>query len=414
MELNEAKTIAAGLAGKLAPEEVELGSAEGRVLAESVPAGRDVPGSAHSKWDGFALMSAASKAAGAGGPVVLEIAPGEVTAGKIPERLPGGKCIRIMCGGLLPAGADAVIPFEDSTVGAEGLVLRSPVRGGAGVVARGSRALADEILLEEGDLLTPSRIALAATAGRSILSVVRRPRVAVLATGNELRRPGEPGDIASSFCNSMPLFGGLAAACGAEPIDFGIAPDDPAAIQSVLQGTGADLVVTTGGMGGGSMDFIREVWKRLGLTIHIDGLNLVPGHGSAMAAGNGSLFLGLPGNPWAGRIVFEEIGATVIRRFLGLRSPGNFSLKARSLGRIEKKKGFHQAFEGSLVSGADACLGFIPNRTGKGARRTISSLRMGLAYVLLGPDCSEVSEGETVEVKVPDLPLQSWAALNPR
>ena len=230
-----------------------------------------------------------------------------------------------MTGGVLPAGADAVVPFEKAALSAKGLVLTGPLRTGQGVIAPGSEARREDILLEAGDVLTPTRIALAASAGIQVLRVIRRPRVAVLATGDELVGSGRGDECASIFCSNTHLFANLVRACGAEPIELGVAPDDPGVILSRLEKTGADLVITTGGMGKGSRDFISEVWKSLGLVIHFDRLNLVPGKGSALATGNGCIFLGLPGNPWAGRIVYEEIAAPVIRRFLGLGSGGEIT-----------------------------------------------------------------------------------------
>ena len=231
------------------------------------------------------------------------------------------------------------------------------------MIAPGSEARRDEVLLEKGDVLTPTRLALAAATGREVLRVIRRPRVAILATGDELREMGHSDEPASTFCNNTHLFANLVRAGGGEPVELGVAPDDPGVILSRLEKTEADLVITTGGMGKGSRDFIPEVWKKLGLRTHFDRLNLVPGKGSALATGNGQIFLGLPGNPRAGRIVYEEIAAPVIRCFLGLKARGDFTLDARSLGRMTKKEGFYRAFEGVLEIRGRSCA-FTPNRAG--------------------------------------------------
>jgi molybdenum cofactor synthesis domain-containing protein len=279
------------------------------------------------------------------------------------------------------------------------------------VIAPGSEARRDDLLLEEGDVLTPSRIALAAAAGRNVLRAIRRPRVAILATGDELRESGRSDECASTLCNNTHLFVNLVRTCGAEPVELGVAPDDPEVIMSRLKKAEADLVITTGGMGRGSRDFMPEVWKRLGLKTHFEKLNLVPGKGSALATGNGCIFLGLPGNPWAGRIVYEEIAAPVIRGFLGLGTWGSFSLYARSLGRMTKKKDVYQAFEGILEIKDRSC-DFTPNNATAGIGSGLSSKRKGLAYALLEPQCTDLAKGETVQVKVPDFPLLTWAILN--
>jgi molybdenum cofactor synthesis domain-containing protein len=412
MDLKEAKEIALGLAKGLDWEPVELGLALGRVVAEPVYASRDIPGNPRSKWDGFAVMSGDSESANPEDPAILKIARGETVAGKKAGKARRGWCFRIMTGGVLPAGADAVIPFEDAVLGDKGLVLTRPLLPGSGVIATGSEARRDDLLLERGDVLTPTRLALAAATGRDVLRVIRRPRVAILATGDELREAGRRDEPASTFCNNTHLFANLVRAGGGEPVELGVAPDDPGVILSRLEKAEADLVITTGGMGKGSRDFIPEVWKRLGLRTHFDRLNLVPGKGSALATGNGRIFLGLPGNPRAARIVYEEIAAPVIRGFMGLKTRGEFAMDARSLGRMAKKEGFYQAFEGVLEIRGRFCA-FTPNLAEGEQRNKISSLRCGLAYALLTPQHTCIAKGMTVQVKVPDFPLITWAILNP-
>ena len=214
MDLKEAKQIALSLAKRLDSEPVNLGLALGRVLAEPMPAGRDIPINARSKWDGFALWSRDCRSSRPEAPVLLEIAPGETAAGQKPAGALRGKSFRIMTGGVLPAATDVVIPFEDAAPSGNCIVLRGPLRAGSGVIAPGSDARRDDILLEEGDVLTPTRIALAAAAGREVLRAIRRPRVAILATGDELQGSGRSDERASTLCNNTHLFGNLVRACG--------------------------------------------------------------------------------------------------------------------------------------------------------------------------------------------------------
>ncbi len=411
MDLKEAKKTALDLVKRLDWEPVELGSALGRVVAESISADRDIPGNPRSKWDGFALISVDSESAAPGKPVILEIAQGETVAGKKPAKASSGRCFRIMTGGVLPAAADVVIPYEEATPSDKGLVLTCTFRPGSGVIAPGSEARQGELLLEEGDVLTPTRLAIAAATGRQALRLTRRPRVAILATGDELTESGRSDETASTFCNNTHLFANLVRVGGGEPVELGVAPDDPGVICSRLEGAEADLVITTGGMGKGSRDYIAEVWKKLGLRTHFDRLNLVPGKASAMASGNGRIFLGFPGNPWAGRIVYEEIAAPVIRRFLGLRARGDFTLDARTLAPMRKKEGFYQAVEGIVEMRGWFC-SFAPNQSAAERRNRISFLRNGLAYALLAPKDTYVAKGNRVRVKVPDFALVNWAILD--
>ena len=405
--------MAAGLAERLGPETVQPGSASGRVLAEPVYADRDMPAHPVSKWDGFALMSADCKAARPEDPVILPIARGETVAGKLPREARSGTCVRIMTGGVLPAGMDVVVPFEEATTREMGLIFTGPLRPGAGVILRGSQARRDDILLRKGDVLTPTRVALAAAAGRQSIRVVRRPRVAILATGDELRGSGRGDESVSIPCNNTHLLACLVRETGGQPVELGVAPDDPGVIFSRLENAEADLVITTGGMGKGSKDFIAEVWKRLGIQTRFDRLNIVPGKGSALATGNGRIFLGLPGNPLAARIIYEEIGAVAIRSFLGMNIAPDFALEARAVRPMQKRDGFYRAVDGVLEI-RDSFCAFSPGGTEGGLRPNMSSCwRNDLAYALLPPGDSMTAEGERVRVKIPDLPLSSWAILIP-
>jgi molybdopterin molybdotransferase len=411
MELKEAREMAVGLAAKPVPETVELGRATGRVLAESVRTLFDMPANPLSRWDGFALSSSECAQATAERSVILPIAREETTAGKIPPKAARGTCVRIMTGGVLPAGMDAVVPFEDAKRCEKGLIFTGPVPAGAGVIPPGSEARNNDILLREGDVLTPTRIGVAAAAGRQSIRVARPPRVAILATGDELRGSGRGDESVSIFCNNSLLLACLVRVAGGEPVELGVAPDDPGVIYSRLQNVPADLVITTGGMGRGSKDFISEVWAKLGLEIRFDRLNIVPGKGSGLATGDGRIFLGLPGTPGAARIIFEEIGAPVIRSFLGLNFPPDFALEAVAMRPMEKREGFYRALDGVLEMRESLCA-FLPDRPQSGRRPPMmSSFGNNPAYALLPPGDSPVAEGQKVSIKIPDLPLASWALL---
>jgi len=411
MDLREAAEIAAGL--PMAPREEDIGieSALGRVLAGDITAGRDFPGEYRSRWDGFAISGAATSGASGERPAVFTIAGAVVAAGSSAVALPdGSSCFRIMTGAVLPKGTDAVIPFEDATLEDNRLVLRSPINRLKGVILPGADARTGDVLLEKGDVLTPARLALAVAVGAGRVRVYRRPRVAILATGDELREMGGDAGGPGVFCNNIPLLAGLAAIDGGEPVHLGIAPDDPDAILERLKSARADMAVTTGGMGKGSRDFILAVWKRLGVTIHFDSLNISPGKGSALGSAGDCIFLGLPGNPWAAQIVFEEIAAPIIRRFQGARIWRECGITARTAAALQRKEGLYRTFRGSLVMEGESGL-FIPMEE-PSPRALLPMLRNGLAYTVIGPGREIIPEGGTVEVKIPDFSLSAWAVLN--
>ncbi len=410
MDLNEARKIAVGLASVGEAETVWLESALGRVAAEPVAAERNVPGEFRSRWDGFAFAGGKSAGASPQNPVCLDIAREEVTAGAVPDGTgPPAGCFRIMTGAALPAATDTVVPFEEAEVLGGRLVLKSPVRPGQGAIPPGADAGAGEILLQEGCVLTASRLAVVAALGMDSIRVRRPPRVAILATGDELRPTGQPAEGPVTFCNDIHLLRDAVRCCGGEPVVLGIAPDDPDVIFSCIRPVEADLVVTTGGMGQGSRDFIREVWERLGVRVRFDSLNLRPGKGSALGTRDGRIFLGLAGNPWSALLVFEEIAAPAIRRMLGLRESARFHVEAGAAGALKKRTGHYRAFYGRLEMGGGAAK-FVPEGPEQGRGR-LAQFGEGLAYTVLGPDRDGVAAGDTVEVRVPDFSLAAWAVL---
>ncbi|MEN6440382.1 MAG: molybdopterin molybdotransferase MoeA [Syntrophobacter sp.] len=411
MDLREAAEIAAGLAAAPREEEIGIESALGRVLARDMAADRDFPGEYRSRWDGYALSGAATSGASHEAPAILAIAAAVVTAGGSAAASPGGStCFRIMTGAVLPKGTDAVIPFEDAVLSGNQLVLRAPVKRSKGVILPGADAQAGDVLLEKGDVLTPARLALAVAVGANKIHVYKRPRVAILATGDELRATGCDAGGPGVFCNNIPLLAGLVAVGGGEPIYLGIAPDDPEIILDRLRSARADMAVTTGGMGKGSRDFILAVWKRLGVTVHFDSLNISPGKGSALGSAGDRIFLGLPGNPWAAQIVFEEIAAPIIRRLQGARIWRECGVMAKTAVALQRKERLYRTFRGSLTTQGETGL-FIPMEETP-TRALLPMLRSGLAYTIVGPGRETVPEGGTVEVKIPDFSLSAWAVLN--
>ncbi len=411
MELKDAKNIAAEVAKRLETETVMTGFAAGRVMAETIRADRDMPEKPISRWDGFAFKSSDCEHAGTQNPVILPIVSEEITAGKTAQKAQSRTCARIMTGGILPEAMDTVIAFEKARLCPRGLVFTEPLRAGAGVTQPGSKIPRNTLLLGKGDVLTPGRIGLAAAQGRQQVCVVRRPRVAILATGDELKGSGagEPGS--SIFSQNSCLLAALVRASGAEPVEMGVAPDDPEVICSRLKNARADLVITTGGMGKGSKDFTGEVWKRLGLKVIFDRLNIGPGKGSGLATGNGSIYLGLPGNPGAVRIIYEEIGAVLVQSFLGLHSEPDFSFEAITAGSMQKTEGYYRALDGALKIREGLCT-FIPRNCPEAGQKDMGSFFTSRsAYALLAPGNSRVAEGQKVLVKIPDLSLESRAML---
>jgi molybdopterin molybdotransferase len=275
-------------------EWVHLAAAHGRVLAEDLVAARDQPPQAVSAMDGYAVRAADL----AGGGAELRLVGQAPAGGRFEDTLGPGETVRIFTGGALPAGADAVALQENATVGGGRVRLEGRVEPGAFVRPAGLDFRQGELALPAGRRLSARDLGLAAALNRAWLPVRRRPRVALLATGDELVMPGQalaPTQIVNSntvaLAAMVETWGGLAS-------DLGIAPDDPDALAACIdQVVGMDLVVTLGGASVGERDLVRSVFGERGLELDFWQVAMRPGKPLMFGAIRGVKLLGMPGNP---------------------------------------------------------------------------------------------------------------------
>lgn len=276
----------------LPAESIALAQADGRVLAQPVIAHRDQPPFDASAMDGWAVRRADLAAE-----TTLKIV-GESAAGHgHVQPLKAGEAVRIFTGAPVPAGADMVVIQEEATR-EDDKVRLGPAGQPSHIRPRGGDFHTGETLLAAGLKLDPWRLSLAAAAGQAALSVVRRPRVVLLATGEELAQPGEvPGPFQIYESGGV----GLAAMIrrwGGEPHRLAATGDDAAAIAAAVRDVQADLIVTVGGASVGDHDLVKPALETLGLDLAVETVNIRPGKPTWFGAlGDGRLVLGLPGNP---------------------------------------------------------------------------------------------------------------------
>jgi len=308
--------VLASVAAPTEPEEVELAEACGRTLASDVVARRVQPPFANSAMDGYALRAEDANAAPARLTVVGESAAGRPFGG----RLGRGEAARIFTGAPLPEGADAVAMQEDARRVGDVVILDARVAPGAHVRARGGDFGAGEILLRAGRRLTARDVALAAAANHPTLVVRRRPRVAILANGDELVRPGAalgPSQIVSSNTYAV---AGIVAAAGGAPIDLGIAGDDPAALADKLSravAERADALVTLGGASVGDHDLTRQALLDAGMDLAFWRVAMRPGKPLLHGRLGATIVLGLPGNPAPSTLCALLFLRPLVRALLG-------------------------------------------------------------------------------------------------
>ncbi len=278
----------------VATEWVGLTEAGGRVLAEPLAARRTQPPVAMSAMDGYAVRHD-DAAAGASLALVGAVAAGGLYEGTVGP----GQAVRIFTGAALPAGADSVVIQENVTAADGRITVNEASKAvGANVRRAGIDFREGEVKLGAGIRLGARHVALAAGMGHAFLPVRRRPRIALLATGDELRRPGESLGPTQIIASNAYGLAALVRACGAEAVDLGIAPDDRAKLARAAAGAqGCDLLVTIGGASVGEHDLIRDVLGQGGASLDFWKIAMRPGKPLMFGETGGVKLLGLPGNP---------------------------------------------------------------------------------------------------------------------
>jgi molybdopterin molybdotransferase len=272
-------------------EETELEAASGRVLAGPVRSAIDLPPFPSSSMDGYAVRAADT-------PGTLRVV-GKVAAGRPETRaVLEGEAIDISTGGVVPDGADAVVPVERVVVRAGTVAVEAAVVQGDNVRLPGGDVTAGAAVLEPGAILTPARLAALAACGVERVPTCRRPHVVVLATGSELRRPGETLAAGQIYESNGIMIGAVAAESGARVERLAAAEDTEEALELALtRALAADVVVTSGGVSVGPHDLVRRVAARLGVEEVFWGVAMRPGKPLAFGVRDRTLVFGLPGNP---------------------------------------------------------------------------------------------------------------------
>ncbi len=298
----------------MAAEQVALTEAHGRVLAEDVAARLTQPPLAVSAKDGYAVRAADVTKV----PVDLTVV-GEVPAGALHEGTIGaGQAVRIFTGAPLPDGADAIVIQEDTARDGDIVTVNEGVAAGRYVRKAGLDFAQGDVLLTAGTVLSARDIGLAAAMNHPWLQVRRRPRVALLATGDEIHLPGEklgPTGIVSS--NTFALEG-LIRAAGGEPVTLGIAADDRASIRALAENArGADMLVTTGGASVGEHDLVQDALGDIGLELDFWQIAMRPGKPLMFGRLGETPMLGFPGNPVSSMVCGVLFLAPALARMLG-------------------------------------------------------------------------------------------------
>jgi len=368
-------------------EQGAVEDADGRVLAEDLVAARDVPAFDRAAMDGYALSSADAQTPGAR----LRVA-GRVHAGPAQgQRVHTGEALQIATGAPIPEGADAVVPVERTRMQDGAVVLERPVRARENVSARGSDLREGQRVLSAGALLTPARIAVAAAMGRPRVSVWRRPKVAILSTGSELRAAGEalrPGEVHDS---NGPGLTALFRSLGADVRTAQRVEDDIQTLSGALRSASrsCDLIVASGASSAGQHDVLRDAVAAEG-RIEFHGVRVKPGKPLLLGRIGSTPLIGLPGYPTSCLSDAYLFVAPAVRRLAHLPDEPPRRVTARLAHRVESVPD-RLWFVPVRVEGGLA----YPTYKESGATTSLSD---AVGYVAIRPDVPFVDEGETVQV----------------
>jgi molybdopterin molybdotransferase len=384
--------------GVLAPETISLDVALGRILAETVSSRSDLPGFDNSAMDGYAVRAHDIARASASAPATLPVI-GESRAGALPGAHVAGTAMRIMTGAPMPEGADTVVRQEDTHRDGAMVVIEVATQRGTSVRPRGADIRSGDQVILPGQALTSVDIGVAAALGHHRLLVGARPRVALLATGDELVPAGTAPGPAQLVDSNSPMLTAAVAEAGGSPTFLGIARDSKDSLRRMLQEASAsDVVVSSAGVSVGDHDWVREVVADLG-TISTWRVAMRPGKPVLIGRLGSAVFIGLPGNPVSSSVTFELFARPVIRRMQGARELHRRRIRVRLGEAMTKPAALETYSRAVLRSSMDDDLPSAHSSGDQGSSMLQSLTRADCMLVLpVGPD---VVEAGTVVEAIP-------------
>ena len=388
----------------------------GQVLAEDAVAPRDIPPLDNSAMDGYAVIAADVASASESAPVELDVIGG-VAAGELPSQtVVRGAAIRIMTGAPIPPGADAVVPFEETDelvrrargADADRIGIKFPAPAGSDIRPSGQDVRAGAVVLRAGTALRPAEIGVLASPGFAEVSVVRRPTVAILSTGNELLQPGDgysEGMIYDS--NAYSVAAGVIR-YGGVPMPLGIARDNLDSMNAKLrEGLKADMLITSAGVSKGDYDMVKDVLAQRG-EIDFWSVRMRPAKPLAFGTlraddGRAVPHLGLPGNPVSALVAFEQFGRAAIHKMMGkgesaLRKP---RIRAVLEDPIRNGDG-RRVYARAVVSKRNGA--YRAKLTGSQSSNLLTSMSSANGLAICPENLPMKDAGETVEVQMLDWP----------
>ncbi len=380
----------------LPTEAVGILDSLGTILAEDVYASENIPPFHNSAMDGFAVVAADVLNASEGQPVQLSVVE-TIQAGRAPTAcIQRGSAARIMTGAMMPEGADAVVMQEVTESEGEQVTIFEGVEPDENVRFTGESVKQGDLVMSQGKLIRPQEIAMFASLNRSEVAVYKRPKVAVVSTGDELTPLGEP--LAAGKIRDSNRYGICAQIeeAGCDPVDMGIARDDEAETERKFRKAleGADALITSGGVSVGEFDVVKTVLSKLG-EINFWRVAMKPGKPQAYGIADGKPIFGLPGNPVSSLVVFELFVRPALLKMAGHSELLRPTFKAVLEEEISNKDG-RVSFMRSVITSQDGK--HYAKTTGPQGSGILHSLVLANGFIVI-PAGATIAAGETVEAQ---------------
>jgi molybdopterin molybdotransferase len=401
LPVEAALSIVLKAAPVLPSEQVAADAATGRWLQEEIRADHDYPEFDKSLMDGFAVIASDTQGGGRPLRVVQEIPAGLDPAAL--RRVDAGTTSRIMTGAPIPPGADAVLMVEETEAAAGDAMTIRPlgaVQSGANIARSGADVRAGDVLLRPGEFIGAGEIGVLAACGRTTVTVGGRPRLAIVATGDELVEPGStpaPGQIRNS---NGPLLRALAQRSGVTTRYLGIATDEDAALRArIEEGLRDDVLVLTGGVSMGTHDIVGKTLRSLGVEILFEKVAIKPGKPFTFGRRGPTLVFGCPGNPVSTYVIFQVFVRAAMRRMMGSPVPAPAHVRGILAAPVRQRPGragYHQAR--ARWSGSGYEVQVLPT---SGSADFVSCAR-GNALAMIPSDVASLAAGESVDLLLLD------------
>ncbi len=397
--VEEALRLILELIPRMGKEHVQLLQSQGRVLAESIRAPRNIPPWNNSAMDGYAVrwqdIQTASHAHPTRLKVLADLPAGQVFKGDVGPR----EAVRIMTGAPVPPGADTVIPVEDTEKADAWVTIFANPAKGKNIRQAGEDVRSGQMALEEGTVLRPPHMGLLASFQRSAVYVYQQPRVAILSTGDELLEiddPLEEGKIVNS--NSYSLAAQVVE-CGGWPLQLGIARDRPEELKDkVQQGLVAEILLTSGGVSVGDYDLVKGMLQQLG-EMNFWKVSMRPGQPLAFGRVSGKPLFGLPGNPVSVMISFEQFVRPALLKMAGHRNLFRPTLRAVLRESLEKKPGLIHFVRCRLMKEKGT---LYASATGEQGSGILSSMVKAHGLIIFPQEKTLLRAGEEVNILLLD------------